>query len=90
MLDLEGQIVEALPKFKPLIVDNDIDDFGYNEPVKASVVEAWIDSVISDYDETDCYDTIETNGLRPYHEMVDFADKISSQEILGKIGTVMG
>eukprot|EP00957_Ditylum_brightwellii_P172410 13125495-Ditylum_brightwellii.AAC.1 len=89
MLDSKGQIVEAPPKFKPLIIDNDIDDFGYGKPVEASVVEAWIDSFISDYNETACYDTIETNGLMPYHDMVDFADKISNQAILGKIGAVM-
>eukprot|EP00957_Ditylum_brightwellii_P105545 8046166-Ditylum_brightwellii.AAC.2 len=90
MLDSEGQIVGAPPKFKMLIVDNDIDDFGFDEPVEASVDEAWIDSVISDYDKTDFYDMIETNGLMPYHEMVDFADTSSNQLILGKIGAVMG
>ena len=31
MLDSEGQIVGAPPKFKMLIVDNDIDDFGYDD-----------------------------------------------------------
>eukprot|EP00957_Ditylum_brightwellii_P016422 1235202-Ditylum_brightwellii.AAC.1 len=48
MLDSDGQIVEATPKFKPLIVDDDIDYFGYDESVEACMVEAWIDSVISD------------------------------------------
>eukprot|EP00957_Ditylum_brightwellii_P164778 12545827-Ditylum_brightwellii.AAC.1 len=90
MLDSDGQIVEAPLNFKPLIVDDDIDDFGYDESVKASVVESWIDSVVSDYIETDCYDILETNGSMPYHDMVDFADKISNHIILGKIGAVMG